>query len=240
MAKDVEIPSKDAFRIGEVAKLLGLEAYVLRYWETEFAELKPKKTRSGQRTYAREDVELLLRIQDLLHHELYTIAGAKRQMELERKGVVPPSAAELELVQGKLDAALAQCSVLDVQAKEAQQAQAHAQEQLAQILEKAQDLEAQLAAQSEQSSVVDEGWDVLSQESQQAHEALQARFDALQTQYNDLVEAHELLSHQHDVLSAQRTEVNARAARERQKVVASQDSLREQLHALIHLVQPAA
>lgn len=240
MAKQVEIPSKDAFRIGEVAKLLGLEAYVLRYWETEFAELKPKKTRSGQRTYVRKDVELLLLIQNLLHHEMYTIAGAKRQMELQAKGQVSPSFNDLELMQQQRDEALAQCEALDAQAKDAHNAHEQITAQLAQIREKAQELEAQLAAQPEPAADIDGGWDMLSEQTQDATNALELELHTLQSQYDDLVEAHTLLSHQHDVLSAQRTEVNTRAERERQHSVASQDSLREQLHALIHLVQPAA
>lgn len=78
----VEIPDKATFKIGEVAKLLELEPYVLRYWETEFEQLTPSKTRSGQRVYESEDIEQLVRIRDLLYVEQYTIAGARRQLEL--------------------------------------------------------------------------------------------------------------------------------------------------------------
>jgi DNA-binding transcriptional MerR regulator len=77
----VEIPPKKNFKIGEVAKLFGLEPYVLRYWETEFDSLKPRKTASGQRSYNRDDVELVATIQHLLYTEMYTIAGARRQLE---------------------------------------------------------------------------------------------------------------------------------------------------------------
>ena len=81
----IEIPDKTYFKIGEVAKLLELEPYVLRYWETEFDSLAPEKTRSGQRAYQRKDIELLETIQHLLHVELFTIAGARRQLDLARK-----------------------------------------------------------------------------------------------------------------------------------------------------------
>lgn len=77
----VEIPPKKQFKIGEVAKLFDLEPYVLRYWETEFDQLKPRKTASGQRSYNRDDVELVSTIQHLLYTEMFTIAGARRQLE---------------------------------------------------------------------------------------------------------------------------------------------------------------
>lgn len=83
----IEIPNKASFKIGEVAELLALEAYVLRYWETEFDQLKPRKTRTGQRAYARKDVELLLEIKRLLYEDMYTIAGARKQLDAGRKRV---------------------------------------------------------------------------------------------------------------------------------------------------------
>jgi DNA-binding transcriptional MerR regulator len=97
----VEIPDKPSFKIGEVARLLGVEAYVLRYWESEFDELTPSKTPSGQRAYVAADIELLVRIRALLYDEMYTIAGARRQLELDPTGEgAPPMtlgrAAELE------------------------------------------------------------------------------------------------------------------------------------------------
>ena len=81
MSSKVEIPDKATFKIGEVARLLDLEAYVLRYWETEFDQLRPRKSRSGQRVYRPADIEQLARIRDLLYVEQYTIAGARRQLE---------------------------------------------------------------------------------------------------------------------------------------------------------------
>lgn len=74
------LPDKIYFKIGEVAEIVGVEPYVLRYWETEFAALKPSKSRSQQRLYRKRDVELLLRIKKLLYEDMYTIAGAKKQL----------------------------------------------------------------------------------------------------------------------------------------------------------------
>jgi DNA-binding transcriptional MerR regulator len=84
-AKTVEIPDKLYFRIGEVGSLLSLEPYVLRYWETEFPSLAPKKSASGHRLYRRKDVELLLKIKQLLYEKRYTIDGAKQFLQTERK-----------------------------------------------------------------------------------------------------------------------------------------------------------
>jgi DNA-binding transcriptional MerR regulator len=72
------IPDKLYFRIGEVAALCGVETYVLRFWQTEFPQLAPKKSGTGQRLYRRRDVEMALRIKHLLHEEGYTIAGARQ------------------------------------------------------------------------------------------------------------------------------------------------------------------
>ena len=71
------IPDKLYFRIGEVAALCRVETYVLRFWQTEFAQLRPGKSGTGQRLYRRRDVEMALRIKRLLHEEGYTIVGAK-------------------------------------------------------------------------------------------------------------------------------------------------------------------
>ncbi len=77
------IPDKAYFRIGEVARILGVKPYVLRYWESEFKAIKPQKSRSQQRLYRRRDVELLLRIKRLLYEERFTIAGARRKLREE-------------------------------------------------------------------------------------------------------------------------------------------------------------
>src|ERR1041385_9356407 len=84
-AADVLIPEKLYFRIGEVSKLFRLPAYVLRFWETEFPQLKPVKSGTGQRMYRRKDVEAVLRIKKLLYEEGFTIAGARQQLRTDLK-----------------------------------------------------------------------------------------------------------------------------------------------------------
>ena len=79
----VAIPEKIFFKIGEVCDLVGVQAHVLRYWETEFSMLSPQKNRSGQRSYRRRDVEIALRIKELLYDDLFTIAGAKKKLQNE-------------------------------------------------------------------------------------------------------------------------------------------------------------
>jgi DNA-binding transcriptional MerR regulator len=79
-AETPEIPEKLYFRIGEVSRLLGVEAYVLRYWETEFPSLSPKKSDTGQRLYKRKDVEQLLQIKELLYAKRFTIEGARQTL----------------------------------------------------------------------------------------------------------------------------------------------------------------
>ena len=83
----VELPDRLYFKIGEVARLVGVKPYVLRYWESEFSVLRPGKTRSRHRLYRRKDVETLLEIRRLLYAEGYTIAGAKRRL---REGARTP------------------------------------------------------------------------------------------------------------------------------------------------------
>ena len=77
------IPEKIFFKIGEVCDLVGVQAHVLRYWETEFPMLSPQKNRSGQRSYRRRDVEIAMRVKELLYEDLYTIAGAKKKLQVE-------------------------------------------------------------------------------------------------------------------------------------------------------------
>src|SRR5579864_147214 len=83
---EIFIPDKLYFRIGEVARLCRLPAYVLRFWETEFPQLKPVKSSTGQRMYRRRDVESVVRIKQLLYDEGYTIAGARQHLRDEGKG----------------------------------------------------------------------------------------------------------------------------------------------------------
>lgn len=80
---EIVIPEKLYFRIGEVSTLCKLPAYVLRFWETEFPQLKPVKSSTGQRMYRRKDVETLIRIKTLLYDEGFTIAGARQQLRME-------------------------------------------------------------------------------------------------------------------------------------------------------------
>ena len=82
---EVFIPDKLYFRIGEVASLSRLPAYVLRFWESEFPQLKPVKSSTGQRMYRRRDVESVLRIKQLLYEQGFTIAGARQQLRSEAK-----------------------------------------------------------------------------------------------------------------------------------------------------------
>jgi len=85
-----EIPNKLFLKIGEVARITELEPHVLRYWESEFRVLNPRKNESGQRLYVRRDVETILRIKRLLHEDGYTISGAKKVLA-RRKNRVPPT-----------------------------------------------------------------------------------------------------------------------------------------------------
>ena len=78
------IPDRLYFKIGDVARICGVEAYVLRFWESQFPQLKPNKSGTGQRLYRRRDVELVLEIQRLLHKEGFTIPGARQVLEQAR------------------------------------------------------------------------------------------------------------------------------------------------------------
>jgi DNA-binding transcriptional MerR regulator len=82
---EILIPDKLYFRIGEVATLCRLPAYVLRFWESEFPQLKPVKSSTGQRMYRRRDVESVLRIKQLLYEQGFTIAGARQHLRAETK-----------------------------------------------------------------------------------------------------------------------------------------------------------
>ncbi len=82
MAK-VRVQKRLYYKIGEACKELGIQPYVLRYWETEFPALAPNKSRSGQRVYSEKELEIIRRIKQLLYEEGYTIAGAKKKLETE-------------------------------------------------------------------------------------------------------------------------------------------------------------
>jgi DNA-binding transcriptional MerR regulator len=87
---DFPIPDKAYFRIGEVSKIVGVEPFVIRYWESEFKSVRPERTSADQRVYRRKDVQELLLIKKLLHTEMYTINGARRQLRKIREETLHP------------------------------------------------------------------------------------------------------------------------------------------------------
>jgi DNA-binding transcriptional MerR regulator len=98
------VPKKLYYKIREVCEIIGVEAHVLRYWETEFPALSPPKSKSGQRTYRPRDIELLLQIRKLLYEDGFTIAGARKRLsarnpavdaeDFEKNPPLPPVAAK--------------------------------------------------------------------------------------------------------------------------------------------------
>lgn len=80
---DPVIPDKMYFKIGEVSEITGLESHVLRFWESEFKNIKPRRTSTGQRMYRKNDIQLILYIKHLLHNEKFTIQGARKYIESE-------------------------------------------------------------------------------------------------------------------------------------------------------------
>jgi len=90
------VAKKLYYKIGEACKLLEIQPYVLRYWETEFPFLAPDKSRSGQRVYNESELEVIRRIKQLLYEEGYTIAGAKKRLEAELNDAAPGPAGAAE------------------------------------------------------------------------------------------------------------------------------------------------
>jgi len=89
------IPDKLFYKIGEVSKIAGVEPYVLRYWETEFSFLKPRKSKSGQRIYVKKDLDLIFQIKDLLYKERFTIEGVRKKFsEGSSQKLASPQAAD--------------------------------------------------------------------------------------------------------------------------------------------------
>lgn len=88
------ISDKGFYKIGDVCDLTDTQPYVLRFWESEFPQLAPRKSRSGQRIYQKKDIEMVLRIKRLLYEEEYTIAGARKKLEDEEGGGVAAATAE--------------------------------------------------------------------------------------------------------------------------------------------------
>jgi DNA-binding transcriptional MerR regulator len=81
-----ELPDKLYFKVGEVSSIVGVPAYVLRFWESEFKKISPKRTSSGQRLYRKKDVELILWIKHLLYEKKFTIEGAKQRLKVKSTG----------------------------------------------------------------------------------------------------------------------------------------------------------
>ncbi|MBN2427575.1 MAG: MerR family transcriptional regulator [Deltaproteobacteria bacterium] len=89
---DARIPDKLYFKIGEVAEIVGVKPHVLRYWESEFSRFRPAKSTKNQRLYRRQDIELVLKVKDLLYNQGFTIAGAKKKLREESPAIaVEPS-----------------------------------------------------------------------------------------------------------------------------------------------------
>ena len=91
------VAKKLYYKIGEACKILEIQPYVLRYWETEFPFLKPNKSKSGQRVYSDREIDIIRRIKELLYEEGYTIAGAKKKLESELETASGPEAAKAEV-----------------------------------------------------------------------------------------------------------------------------------------------
>ena len=105
-----DIPDKLYFRIGEVSKITKIPAYVLRFWESEFSRIRPKRTAAGQRLYTRADIELILKIKTLLYEKKFTIQGARqhlsvrsRKSEASEKQLLADLHAELKSIRDLLD-----------------------------------------------------------------------------------------------------------------------------------------
>lgn len=80
---EIKLPDKLYFRIGEVSTIAGLPPHVLRFWESEFSQIRPKRTPSGQRIYTKNDVAIILNVKNLLYDQKYTIPGARRYLSAQ-------------------------------------------------------------------------------------------------------------------------------------------------------------
>lgn len=103
----VSIPEKLFYKIGEVSRIIGVEPYILRYWESEFSFLKPRKNKSGQRVYVRSDLDLIIQIKKMLYEERYTISGVKKRfgeglIGRGRKTTAMPAAEVIDKVKKQL------------------------------------------------------------------------------------------------------------------------------------------
>ena len=102
----ISFPDKLFYKIGEVSRIVDVEPYVLRYWETEFPFLKPRKNKSGQRVYVKKDVELLLTIKNLLYQERYTIEGVRKQLGFASAGIESRPVKEMQKKESHPSAAI--------------------------------------------------------------------------------------------------------------------------------------
>lgn len=102
---DPVIPDKMYFKIGEVSDITGLEAHVLRFWESEFKNIKPRRTSTGQRMYRKNDIELILYIKHLLHNEKFTIQGARKYLESQsgHAKIAPSAKVDLAYIRSGLE-----------------------------------------------------------------------------------------------------------------------------------------
>jgi DNA-binding transcriptional MerR regulator len=99
----VQIPDKLYFRIGEVSRITGVPAYVLRFWENEFRRMQPKRTPSGQRLYRKKDIETVLTIKNLLYEKKFTIEGARRILHNARTAPTDdPGALDIQAIRKEL------------------------------------------------------------------------------------------------------------------------------------------
>ena len=105
----VQIPDdKRYFRIGEASRIIGVEPYVLRYWESEFPQVRPQRADSKQRTYQKKDLEVILEIRRLLYEERMTIEGAKQRLRQEKAGEAVKGSPFLEEIKDEL------CEVVEI------------------------------------------------------------------------------------------------------------------------------
>lgn len=132
MTRRTQLPDKLFFKIGEVADIVGVKPHALRYWETEFPALRPKKTRGAHRQYSRKDVELAMLIRQLLHDEGYTIPGARKRIRdlgrHQRNSPPEPRAAREVALRAELLGLRQQLAELLEQLADAQVAQAESRE----------------------------------------------------------------------------------------------------------------
>jgi DNA-binding transcriptional MerR regulator len=105
----IKIPDKLYFKIGEVSKISGLPSHVLRFWESEFKKIKPRRTAAGQRSYTRKDIETILEIKHLLHDKKFTLEGARKYLNtgnksdsLTQEGFIADLKAELKKIRDML------------------------------------------------------------------------------------------------------------------------------------------